>query len=145
MSKTVVISIVLCVLFCIFGSDGRRDKKTFVPIHLEKNEIDRYSFVYEKHYISMRTGLGSHHLPVTCWLYNTTAEESQLVHDQTGLKLVELKMMQLATSQVGRVVSLTEAHATLHSLSPHLAKFCHTTANTTTIIWLDDHAQINQV
>lgn len=26
----------------------------------------------------------------TCWLYNITAEESQLVHDQTGLKLVEV-------------------------------------------------------
>lgn len=53
--------------------------------------------------------------------------------------------MQLATSQVGRVVSLPEAHATLHSVSPHLANFCHTAVNTTTVVWLEDHVQDEQV
>nr|XP_011417859.2 uncharacterized protein LOC105321297 isoform X1 [Crassostrea gigas] len=145
MSKTVVTSIVLCVLVCFSGSDGRRkSKKTFVPIHMEKDESSSYSFLYDRHYMSMRSG-GRHHTPFTCWLYNTTAEESQLAHDQNGLKLVELKIMQLATGQVGRVVSLPEAHATLHSISLHLANFCHTSVNTTTVVWLEDHVQDDQV
>ncbi|XP_062596242.1 uncharacterized protein LOC134257666, partial [Saccostrea cucullata] len=90
MPKSVYFPIVLCVfIHCLLIIDGRpRSKKTFVPIHTEPDESSGYHFLYNKHFISMKSG-GTHHTSITCWLYNTTAEEVQLVHTPGGIKLVE--------------------------------------------------------
>ncbi|XP_062571567.1 uncharacterized protein LOC134233599 [Saccostrea cucullata] len=138
MPKSVYFPIVLCVfIHCSLITDGQpRSKKTFVPIQIEPDESAEYNFLYNKHFISMRGR--HHHASYTCWLYNTTAEEVQLVHTPGGIKLVELKVMQLASSQVGRVVSTPEAHRTLSALDNRFPRFCHTTNNDTNIIWLED-------
>ncbi|XP_022345290.2 uncharacterized protein LOC111137887 [Crassostrea virginica] len=138
MPHTFHFAVVLCLLVLLWGSDGRpRSKKTFVPIHTEPDESSTYTFLYDKHYMCMRTG-GYHHHPFTCWMYNTTAEEIKLVHEQSSFRIVELKIMQLASSQAGRVLSVPEAHSALHSISNHMANFCHTAVNTTTVVWLED-------
>ncbi|XP_048753629.1 uncharacterized protein LOC125664868 [Ostrea edulis] len=138
MSKSLYIYIPLIVLIgCLWNTDGiPRSKKTFVPINIEPDEWSNYGFLYQKHFMAMKKG-GYRHRPVTCWMYNTTVEEIPLVHSQDGLKLVELKVMQLASSQVGRVLNFQEAHTALMSIDRHIAVFCHSSANTTTVIWLE--------